>query len=65
MKKLTLDVESLEVQSFDTAAREPREGGTVKGHVDVAKTLPTNECQYSICPTYQFQCSVPECYPPA
>lgn len=48
MKKLVLDLERLEVQSFTTSeTRDPR--GTVFAH----------ETEAYPCPTFDFQCSVP------
>jgi hypothetical protein len=33
MRKLTLDLDSLDVQSFDSTPQTPAERGTVRGHI--------------------------------
>ena len=45
MRKLKLDLEKLDVQSFETA-REPRDAGTVQGQ---NVTDPAGPCTYDTC----------------
>ena len=40
MKKIRLDVEALEVDSFDTGKEGEAPRGTVRGHLTVGSTMP-------------------------
>ena len=61
MRKLTLDLESITVESFDaTAAGEGRTPGTVRAHDAepgaAVQTLPLSNCAYSACRTCGIYC---------
>jgi hypothetical protein len=43
MKKMTLELTNLRVESFPTTPEEPREHGTVRGHASTA-ALPCETC---------------------
>jgi hypothetical protein len=45
MRKITLDVDALEVESFDTSTKDAEERGTVRGHND--QSYPNWGCPFS------------------
>ncbi|HET7232951.1 MAG TPA: hypothetical protein VFJ16_23280 [Longimicrobium sp.] len=59
MRKLTLDLDSIAVESFDaTATGEARAPGTVRAHdaAPAVQTLPLSNCVFSACATCGIYC---------
>jgi hypothetical protein len=60
MKKLTLDLEAIAVESFDASPAEDALFGTVRAHdaipTPVVKTLPPSACVFSACNTCGIYC---------
>jgi hypothetical protein len=54
MKKLKLDVEQLNVESFQAEAPARERQGTVQAHA--ARTLPLDQCFFSVFPTCGIYC---------
>ena len=60
-RKLSLDLDTLSVESFDTAARGEREEGTVRGHVideaeAIAAAKPCTCARTCLCPSNYYYC---------
>jgi len=65
MKKLTLDIETLDVQSFEAGAR-PGQRGTVAAYIpftDPRVCPPTQDlpCSYGACTDYPMYCTEAGC----
>jgi hypothetical protein len=60
MQKLKLDLEVLEVESFDASAAEGAAPGTVRAHDGDAapqvQTMPLSNCFFSACRTCGIYC---------
>ena len=60
MKKLTLDLDALTVESFEPHAHETDPAGTVHAHdaepTPVIRTLPLSNCVVSLCATCGIYC---------
>lgn len=54
-RKLKLDPEELRVESFQPAPEAPAARGTVVGQ-EAARTLPLNDCFFSLFPTCGIYC---------
>lgn len=60
MRKLTLDLESIAVETFETHGNDAGTPGTVRAHdaepTPVVKTLPLSDCFWSACATCGIYC---------
>ena len=57
MKKLTLDIESITVDSFEAQQEAgTRAAGTVHAHDADVRTLPISDCFWSACNTCGIYC---------
>jgi hypothetical protein len=65
MRKIRLDIDNLAVESFETANREEKEAGTVRGHaltlvVDTCPNFSRGTC-FQSCGTDYRPCIEPVC----
>ena len=61
MRKLTLSIESLTVESFETARAHPALRGTVEGHARPTRDVTCLCPQSQVCPTLEPGCTLGFC----